>query len=81
LPNIPLTRECFLFHKTTKRDIYELREKIFLIMTMFCSTTDWGIDEFTIKNLVVEFGGKLCTPPISCGLLAGTFRIFAETAG
>ena len=32
------------------------------------------LTEFTIGNLVVEMDGKLCTPPISCGLLAGTFR-------
>ncbi|HRJ75336.1 MAG TPA: aminotransferase class IV, partial [Anaerolineales bacterium] len=27
-----------------------------------------------IGNLVVESNGKFFTPPISCGLLAGTFR-------
>ena len=32
------------------------------------------LTEFTIGNLVAEIDGKLYTPPISCGLLAGTFR-------
>ncbi len=32
------------------------------------------LTEFTIGNLVVEMDGELFTPPISCGLLAGTFR-------
>jgi para-aminobenzoate synthetase/4-amino-4-deoxychorismate lyase len=32
------------------------------------------LTEFTIGNLVVEIDGKFYTPPISCGLLAGTFR-------
>ena len=32
------------------------------------------LTEFTIGNLVVEMNGELFTPPISCGLLAGTFR-------
>ena len=32
------------------------------------------LSEFTIGNLVVEMDGKFYTPPISCGLLAGTFR-------
>ncbi len=32
------------------------------------------LTEFTIGNLVVEMDGKLFTPPLSCGLLAGTFR-------
>jgi len=34
------------------------------------------LTEFTIGNLVVELDGKLFTPPISCGLLAGTFRSY-----
>ena len=32
------------------------------------------ITEFTIGNAVVELEGKLYTPPVHCGLLAGTFR-------
>ena len=32
------------------------------------------LTEFTIGNLVVEMDGEFFTPPISCGLLAGTFR-------
>jgi para-aminobenzoate synthetase/4-amino-4-deoxychorismate lyase len=32
------------------------------------------LTEFTIGNLVVEMDGSMFTPPISCGLLAGTFR-------
>jgi len=32
------------------------------------------LTEFTIGNLVVEIGGQLFTPPISAGVLPGTFR-------
>ena len=32
------------------------------------------LTEFTIGNLIVEMDGRLYTPPISCGVLAGTFR-------
>jgi len=32
------------------------------------------LTEFTIGNLVAEMDSKFFTPPISCGLLAGTFR-------
>ncbi|HET7145194.1 MAG TPA: aminotransferase class IV, partial [Anaerolineales bacterium] len=39
------------------------------------------LTEFTIGNLVVEMGGKLVTPPISCGLLAGTFRAHLLESG
>ena len=30
--------------------------------------------ETTTGNLVVELDGRLVTPPVSCGLLPGTFR-------
>lgn len=56
----------FLFHKTTRRDF---------------SSDDivyWNergeITESSIANIVVEIDGELYTPPISSGLLAGTFR-------
>ena len=32
------------------------------------------ITETTIANVAVEIGGRLCTPPVACGLLAGTLR-------
>jgi para-aminobenzoate synthetase/4-amino-4-deoxychorismate lyase len=32
------------------------------------------ITESTIANVAVEMDGTLYTPPVSCGLLAGTFR-------
>jgi para-aminobenzoate synthetase/4-amino-4-deoxychorismate lyase len=39
------------------------------------------LTEFTIGNLVVDIDGKLFTPPISCGLLPGTFRDYLLTTG
>lgn len=65
----------FHYHKTTNRTIYEehLKEadKVFDVLL-------WNdqneITEFTIGNAVVELEGKLYTPPVHCGLLAGTFR-------
>ena len=41
----------------------DIREALFL-----------KIKSFSFGNLVVEMDGKLYTPPISCGVLAGTFR-------
>jgi para-aminobenzoate synthetase/4-amino-4-deoxychorismate lyase len=32
------------------------------------------LTEFTIGNVVVELNGEFFTPPVSCGLLSGTFR-------
>ena len=32
------------------------------------------VTESTIANIVVDIGGRKTTPPVHCGLLAGTFR-------
>ena len=65
----------FLYHKTTHRTVYEKAK---------ASATDcddvllWNpageVTESTIANLVVELDGELLTPPVSCGLLPGTYR-------
>lgn len=39
------------------------------------------LTEFTIGNLVVELDGQFVTPPIECGLLAGTFRAHLVETG
>ena len=55
----------FLFHKTTARDYSD-------------GVVFWNergeITEASIANIVVEIDGELYTPPVSSGLLAGTFR-------
>jgi len=65
----------FLYHKTTHRKVYD---------DALASVSDcddvllWNergeITESTIANIVLEIEGKMYTPPVSCGLLAGTFR-------
>lgn len=65
----------FLFHKTTYRDIYDSARKDFPDCDDVLLYNQRGeLTEFTIGNLILEMDGKLYTPPISCGLLAGTFR-------
>ena len=64
-----------LFHKTTRRDFYDTQ----LAARPDCDDVIfWNergeITESTIANVVVEIDGELFTPPISSGLLAGTFR-------
>ncbi len=77
------SNNVFLFHKTTYRDIYESairsvgsetsREQ-YEYDDVILYNEHGELTEFTIGNLIVETDGKLYTPPISCGLLAGTFR-------
>ncbi len=65
----------FLFHKTTRRDVYKAaRTGLEEFDDVLLYNENWELTEFTIGNLVVELGGKLVTPPISCGVLPGTFR-------
>jgi para-aminobenzoate synthetase/4-amino-4-deoxychorismate lyase len=56
----------FLYHKTTLRDYYS-EDVIF-----------WNergeVTESRIANVVVPIEGQLYTPPVSSGLLPGTFR-------
>lgn len=69
------SRNPFLFHKTTHRQVYAAHPKK---EAGSFSVLLWNereeITEFTIGNVVVEKDGKLFTPPVSCGLLNGTFR-------
>ena len=69
------SQDVMLFHKTTQRDGYSTRladrpdcDEVILV-----NERD-EVTECTIGNLVVDKAGKLLTPPVSCGLLAGTFR-------
>jgi para-aminobenzoate synthetase / 4-amino-4-deoxychorismate lyase len=55
----------FLFHKTTNRDY---RDDV-----IFYNERN-EVTESGTANVVVRLGDQLFTPPVSCGLLAGTFR-------
>ncbi len=68
-------RNAFLYHKTTNRSIYEQHQQQ---ATDAFSVLLWNereeLTEFTIGNLVAEKDGRFYTPPVSSGLLAGTYR-------
>ena len=65
--------DVFLYHKTTNRTPYEQAKR-----TEFDDVILWNPDgqvtESTLGNVVAEIDGRRVTPPVSCGLLAGTFR-------
>ncbi len=72
----PLDREdLFLFHKTTNRTIYERARAA---APGFDDVILWNgegeVTESCFANVVVEWEDRLVTPPVRCGLLAGTFR-------
>jgi para-aminobenzoate synthetase/4-amino-4-deoxychorismate lyase len=70
----PIRRDdVFLYHKTTNRAVYEAAK-----MPGADDVVLWNergeVTESTIANVVVERDGIRVTPPVQCGLLAGTFR-------
>jgi para-aminobenzoate synthetase/4-amino-4-deoxychorismate lyase len=72
LASTPINSENpFYFHKTTNRGFYPAINNNDDIL-LYNEKDE--LTEFTIGNLVVKIDGGLFTPPISCGLLAGTFR-------
>ena len=64
-----------LYHKTTDRTVYEAAS---MATPRVFDTVLWNAErqatELTRGNLVVELGGSRWTPPVDCGLLAGTLR-------
>ncbi len=65
----------FLFHKTTLRDVYEGARSRFPEAPDVILWNELGeLTETTTGNLVLELDGRLVTPPVTCGLLAGTLR-------
>ena len=69
------SRDVFLFHKTTRRQVYEAA----LAQRPGCDEVilhnERGeLTEGSFTNLVLELEGKRCTPPRESGLLAGTLR-------
>jgi para-aminobenzoate synthetase/4-amino-4-deoxychorismate lyase len=75
-------RDLFLYHKTTRRAVYEARRAE-------CAAADetllWNeegeLTEFTTGNLVLELDGKRWTSQLDCGLLPGTLRAELLEAG
>ncbi len=68
-------RDPWLYHKTTHRRIYE---QALSEVPGYEDVLLWNgqgeLTESCIANVVVEKEGRLLTPPVRSGLLAGTFR-------
>jgi len=65
----------WLYHKTTNRTVYERTRSQ---APEYDDVILWNplreVTEATTANVVAELRGVRVTPPVSCGLLAGTFR-------
>lgn len=72
----------FLYHKTTERGVYEqARTGAGDIDDVLLWNENGEITETTIGNVAVRIDGELCTPPIECGLLGGTYREYLLQTG
>jgi para-aminobenzoate synthetase/4-amino-4-deoxychorismate lyase len=76
------TRDIFLFHKTTWREVYEkARQSQPDCDDVILYNEQAELTETSIANLVCELDGELVTPPVSCGLLPGIFRAHLLATG
>lgn len=65
----------FLYHKTTYRQVYEQARAAYPDYDEVILWNPRGeITEATRANVVVRWQGRLYTPPVCCGLLAGVYR-------
>ncbi|RPI27737.1 MAG: aminodeoxychorismate synthase component I [Acidobacteria bacterium] len=69
------SRDPFLYHKTTHRAVYEqARQSLPGFEDVLLWNERGEITESTVANIVVEMQGARFTPPVSSGLLPGTYR-------
>jgi para-aminobenzoate synthetase / 4-amino-4-deoxychorismate lyase len=72
----------FLYHKTTHRRVYE---QALASAPGYDEVILWNekgeLTEGCTANLVLEMGGRRYTPPVECGLLAGTCRAWMLQKG
>lgn len=76
LAGVPVDRQSvWLYHKTTNRELYERARADCPDCDEVLLWNDRGeVTEGATTNVVVERDGVKVTPPVSCGLLPGTFR-------
>ncbi len=76
------SNEIYLYHKTTQRSVYDYflhRYSDFDDVLLFNQHGE--ITECCIANLVIDLNGKQYTPPVTCGLLNGTYRQYLLDKG
>jgi len=76
LANSPVdSNDRLLFHKTTHREFYakQVESRTDCDDLLFFNERE-ELTESSVANVVLKLEGKLVTPPVTAGLLAGTFR-------
>ncbi len=84
LAGAPIDRDdVFMYHKTTRRAVYTAaRASRPAYEDVILFNTNAEVTESTLANLVITTAdGRLVTPPIASGLLAGTYRAWLVAQG
>ncbi|MCX6996242.1 MAG: chorismate-binding protein [Kiritimatiellaeota bacterium] len=69
------SRDRFLYHKTTRRDVYDRALRQHPDCADVILWNERGeVTESCFANIIVIRGAQRLTPPVACGLLAGTYR-------
>lgn len=68
------TRNMFLYHKTTHRNVYEAARAGSSADDVILWNERGEITESSRANVVVKRNGRWVTPLVECGLLGGTYR-------
>lgn len=65
----------FLYHKTTRREVYEERLRRHPKADDVLLVNERGeLTESAIANVAVKLAGRWCTPPVDAGCLPGVYR-------
>ncbi|XSG73434.1 aminodeoxychorismate synthase component I [Herpetosiphon llansteffanensis] len=74
-PTAVNSQHRFLYHKTTNRMVYAaFTQESPAYFDVLLWNEHGQLTEFTRGNVVLELDGQRWTPPVSAGLLAGTYR-------
>lgn len=69
------TADRFLYHKTTRREVYErARQEAPQADDVILWNERGELTESTCANVVLDLDGRLMTPAVSAGLLPGVYR-------
>jgi para-aminobenzoate synthetase/4-amino-4-deoxychorismate lyase len=69
------TSSPFLYHKTSRREVYEIRLRRHPTADDVLMVNERGeVTESTIANVAVKLAGQWCTPPMDAGCLPGIYR-------
>ena len=69
------SKDVFLYHKTTRREVYDRHRAAHPGVEDVLLWNERGeLTETCLANVMLELDGAVWTPPVACGLLAGTER-------